>query len=100
MKQILIYGDSIFLAGLTEQLRALPDVQVKVRQCLIGLGDLAAFDATVFDLHDARTTDIFTLLRACPDLKLIGVNRTSGTLVVLSGQVYLAASLEDVVAHL
>ncbi len=99
MKRILIYGSSIFLAGLAERLRAQPGVEVEARRQLAGLGDLTAFDATVFDLHDAGTADVFTLLRACPDLKLIGVNRTSGTLVVLSGQVYLVASLEDVVAH-
>lgn len=100
IQHILIYGDSIFLAGLTEQVRTLPDVQVEVRRSLTGLGDLAAFDAVIVDLNNPATADVLTLLRARPDLKVIGVNQASGVLTVLSGKVYLAHTLADVITCL
>jgi hypothetical protein len=99
-RHILIYGDSIFLAGLAEQVRTLPGVQVEVRHSLTGLGDLAAFDAVIVDLDNPATADVLTLLRARPDLKVIGVNQATGALTVLAGQVYLAHSLDDVIVHL
>lgn len=37
------------------------------------------------------------MLRARPDLKSVGVNATGGAVTVLSGQVYLAQTLADVV---
>ena len=100
MKHILIYGSSIFLAGLAEQVRVLPNTRVEAHQSLTGLGDVAIFDAVLVDLNNPATADALTLLRARPDLKVIGVNQASGTLTVLAGQTYLAQSLADVMAHL
>ena len=100
MKHILIYGSSIFLAGLAERLGILRDVRIEVRQSLTDLGDLVVFDAVIVDLNSPTTADVLTLLRARPDLKMIGVNQAAGSLTVFSGRVYLAETLEDVVAHL
>ncbi|MBU1660804.1 MAG: hypothetical protein KKD28_04955 [Chloroflexi bacterium] len=100
MKTILLYGTSIFLAGLTELMHTLPDLHIETCQRLADLGDLAAFDAVLVDLNNPKTSDVLNLLRARPDLTVIGINTASGTVTVLSGQVYLAETLEDVVVHL
>jgi hypothetical protein len=99
MQRILVYGTSIFLAGLAEQLHTLPNAQIHQRSTLDNLGDLAAFDVVVVDLNDAHTADVLTLLRARPDLKVIGVNAAAGALTVLAGQVYLAKTVDDILAY-
>jgi hypothetical protein len=100
MKHILIYGTSIFLAGLAEQVRALPNTRVETRQSLTGLGDVAVFDAVLVDLNNPATANVLTLLRARPDLTMIGVNQATGTLTVLAGQTYLVQDLDDIMTHL
>ncbi len=40
------------------------------------------------------------MLRARPDLKIVGVNAPGGAVTVLSGRVYLAHTLTDVVGCL
>ena len=61
------------------------------------LGDL---DAVLVDLNNPQTSDVLNLLRARPDLTVIGVNTASGTVCRLAGQVYMAENLEDVIVHL
>jgi hypothetical protein len=43
---------------------------------------------------------VLAILRARPDLQVVGVNAREGAVTVLSGKVYLAHSLEDVVGCL
>ena len=100
MKHILIYGSSIFLAGLVEQIRTLPDIQIKACRSLTELGDVAAFDTVLVDLNNLGTADVLILLRVRPDMKVIGVNHATGVLTVLSGQTYLVQSLDDIMTHL
>ncbi len=100
MPHVLIYGDSIFLTGLAAELQTLPDMQAICRSTLIDLGDLSAFDAVVVDFNDPGAADVFTLLRARPDLRLIGVNSASNAVTVLSGHVYLTKSLAEIATHL
>ncbi len=100
MQRILLYGTSIFLAGLSELLDKLPEIRFQTCLRLADLGDLTAFDTVLIDLNNPSTTDVLSLLRARPDLTVIGVNIASGTVTVLSGQVYLAQSLENVIGHL
>ncbi len=96
MKHILVYGASLFLAGLLPQLQTLADTEVCCRAGLAGLGDLCAYDLVLIDLHDARAADVLTLLRARPDLRVVGVNAESSAVTVLHGQVYPAQSIEEV----
>lgn len=100
MKKILLYGTSIFLAGLTELLQALPELHFQTCQRLADLGDLTVYETVVIDLNNPQTADVLTLLRARPDLTVIGVNPASSTVSKLVGQVYLAEKLEDVLVHL
>ena len=54
----------------------------------------------VVDFNDVQAADVLALLRARPDLKIVGVNANNSAVTVLSGQVYMAERLEDVVVHL
>lgn len=100
MRRILVYGTSIFLAGLAGRLQRLPDVQVRCDNSLAGLGDLAAFDEVIVDLDDAHAADVVLMLRARPDIRVVGVNAATSTLTRLTGQVYLAPTMNDVIACL
>jgi hypothetical protein len=96
-KHVLLYGDSIFLTGLAAQLQARDDVDVRHRAPHDGPLHLDDLDAVIVDFNDAQPADVLALLRTRPDLKIVGVNATGGAVTVLSGQVYLAQTLADVV---
>ena len=98
MPKILLYGSSILLAGLATQLQSQLNTQVFCHNTLPNLGDLSTLDAVIVDLNDPRTADVLTLLRARSDLKIVGVNAANSAVTVLSGKVYLAQTVEDVVA--
>ncbi|MGC9357035.1 MAG: hypothetical protein ACP5GX_04190 [Anaerolineae bacterium] len=100
MKHILVYGASLFLAGLLPRLQNLADTKVHHRESLKDLGDLSAYDVVLIDLNDMRAADVLTLLRARPDLRVVGVNADTSAVTVLSGQVYLAQSVTEVLACL
>ena len=52
-------------------------------------------------LHERLRLAFFVCLaRARPDLKIVGVNATNSAVTVLSGRVYLAQTLADVVGCL
>jgi hypothetical protein len=96
VKHILVYGVSLVLAGLLAHLQRLPDVEVHSRSALSDLGDLCRYNAVFIDLNDARAADVLALLRACPDLRVVGVNADTGAVTVFTGQVYFAESIEEV----
>lgn len=96
MKHILLYGDSIFLAGLAATLQADPGLDIHQQAPCAGFLDLGDLDAVIVDFDDAPAADVLTMLRARPDLKLVGVNASDGAVTVLSGRVYMAHSLRDV----
>lgn len=100
MRRILLYGNSLLLAGLAAQVRKLPGVQARACSGLADLGDLADFDTVLVDLNDDAAADLPALLRARPDLQVIGVNAATSALTMLCGRVYLAATIDDVLAHL
>ncbi|MEA3396819.1 MAG: hypothetical protein U9R05_05100 [Chloroflexota bacterium] len=47
-------------------------------------------------MSDIPPADVLTILRARPDLKIVGVHATGNAVTVLSGRVYLAHTLTDV----
>ena len=96
-KHILLYGDSIFLTGLAAQLQARDDIDARHRAPHDGPLHLDDLDAVVVDFNDAPAADVLALLRARPSLKIVGVNAAGGAVTVLSGRVYLAQTLADVV---
>lgn len=96
MKRILVYGESLFLAGLRSRLQHLPEIDIYGRKHLAGVGDLASYDVVLIDLNDVRAADVLALLRARPDLRVVGVNADTSAVTVLAGQVYFAESVEEV----
>jgi len=99
-KRILLYGDSIFLTGLAEQLQARADLDVRQQAPHTGPLHLGDLDAVIVDFDDAQAADVLAILRARPDLKIVGVNASDGAVTVLSGRIYLAHTLTDVVGCL
>lgn len=100
MKRVLVYGSTMFLSGLLAQLLQIPGLEVQSRETLATIGDLTAFDVVLVDLNDTHSTDLITLLRARPDLRVVGVNAATSAMTVLAGQVYLAQTVEEVIACL
>ena len=100
MKHILLYGDSIFIGGLAAQLRAQDDMAVSQQTPRTGPLDLGDLDAVIVDFNAVDAADVLAILRARPDLKIVGINAPGGAVTVLSGTVYLARSLADVVGCL
>lgn len=100
MKHILLYGDSIFLGGLAAQLQGHADVVVQQQIPRTGPLDLGNLDAVIVDFNDVSANDILAIVRARPDLKVVGVHAPGGAVTVLSGKVYLAHTLADVIGCL
>jgi hypothetical protein len=96
-KRILLYGDSIFLTGLAAQLQSEAGLDVRQHAPRTGSLHLGDLDAVIVDFDDVQAADVLAILRARPDLKIVGVNASDGAVTVLSGRIYLAHSLADVV---
>jgi len=99
-KHVLLYGDSIVLAGLAAQLQSRIDLEVYQRSQHSGLLALDKFNVVIVDFDNVESSDVLAMLRARPDLKVIGVNAPDGAVMVLSGKVYLARALTEVVTCL
>ncbi len=97
MKQVLLYGDSIFLNGLAAQLQDDPNLDVRHHTLKSGPLQLGEIDVVILDLDEVQARDVMTILRARSNLKVVGVNAPSGAVTVLSGKIYLAHTLADVV---
>ena len=99
-KSILLYGDSIFLTGLAAQLQDRVDLDVCQQAPRMGPLSLGDIDTVIVDLNDTPADDILAILRARPDLQVVGVNASGSAVTVFSGKVYLAHTLMDVLACL
>lgn len=97
MKRVLLCGKSIFLAGLAGSLEIIADVWVTQRPALSGSIDLMEIDLVVVDFDEVAPADVLAILRARPDMKVVGVNAHGGAVTVLSGKVYLVQNLNDVI---
>jgi hypothetical protein len=100
MKHILLYGDSIFLSGLAAQLQEQDDLDVIQQTSHAGPLSLDNLDAIIVDFNDVGADDVLAIMRARPDLKIVGINAPGGAVTVFSGKVYLAHTLADVVGCL
>ena len=98
VKKILLYGNSIVMAGLAARLRdqvgvevmAVPDVDPQ------GLRDHADLDTIIVDLSTVPLATLLALLNATPKLLLLGVDAIAGSLIMLSGRFYPVRSMEEV----
>lgn len=99
-KRILLYGSSIFLTGLAAQLQSTAGLDVRQRAPHAGPLHLGGLDTVIVDFNDVPAADVLAILRARPDLKIVGVNANNSAVTVLSGRIYLAHTLADVVGCL
>ncbi len=99
-KRILLYGNSIFLTGLATQLQSRSDLDARQQSPQDGSLDLSGLDAVIVDFNNVEANDVLAMLRARPALKIVGVNAPGGAVTVLSGKVYLAQTLTDVLTCL
>lgn len=96
MKHILLYGDSIFLTGLAAQLDVLPEVEMRQQRPHDGPLDLRGLDAVIVDFNAVDAGAVLDILRARPDLKIVGINPSGGAVTVFTGQVFLARTVAEV----
>lgn len=90
----MLYGDSIFLAGLAAKLQGVAGLTVTD-----AAADLAAdWDVAIVDL--AGQAAVPPTLWGRRDLLVVGVDAAAGTLTVLSGQSYPVHSVDDVLQWL
>jgi len=82
------------------QLDALPEVEARQQTPHSGPLDLRGLDVVIVDFNAVEAAAVLDILRARPDLKIVGVNPSGGAVTVLSGQVYLARTLSDVMTCL
>lgn len=100
MVRILLYGNSIFLAGLAEQLAAHAGFDFVTCAALSAVENLADFDVVLLDLDHSHAGEVLTLFHTRPDLRIIGVNAAMSAVTVISGQVYPAHTLGEVIGCL
>ena len=94
-KSILLYGNSILIAGLCKKLENLPGW--KISHIAKGEpGDLTHIHVIVTDLRDSNSIKILAAFGNHPGILLVGIDSLSNTLTVFAGQNQPMHSLQDV----
>ena len=100
-RTVVLYGDSVVLAGVGASLGRCPRLRVVSvpGSCATTPQELDALcpSAVVLDLGMVKTDFAFALLREHPDLLLIGLDPGGDRLLVLSGPRARALGTEDLV---
>jgi hypothetical protein len=100
VKNILLYGDSILLTGLAAQLQDMDEMSIRQQSLRVGPLNLHGLDVVIVDFNAVDADAVLDILRAQPDIKVVGVNPDGGAVTVLSGRVYLVHTLNDVMTCL
>lgn len=97
-RKILFYSNSVILGTLAASLRDYPQFKVIIlgpplpgRQCLEKMKP----DIIFFDLEAEHPEDIFSLLKVCPGLLLIGISPESNLVKMWSGRQLRELSTQD-----
>jgi hypothetical protein len=98
-KKILLYGNSILIAGLTSKLEQVAGLEVTCAEDG-DLGDLSGLDMIVVDLRDNKTSQSLPRLCTAPGVLLVGMDAITNTLTVLTSQTHPAHSMQDVLEAL
>ena len=103
-RRVVLYGNSVFMAGLEESLKKLPALDVKRAEISLADAsqDLERFrpNAVVFELTSSGVLNVslqslVALLRDGLHLLLIGVDPTTATAIVFSGRQQAILSAEE-----
>jgi len=99
--RVILYGDSLLLAGIRVQLQSCPEFElITVDAGIQGLPEfIRSFKPRVLLFDFALTEPDFAvpLLRDFPDLLLIGVDPSRDELLILTGKSAAASSMGDLV---
>jgi hypothetical protein len=100
-KTVLLYGNSILIAGLASKLQDVPGLVVEQWQDedsadLERLKNSATPDLIVADLRDAKTSQALSTLCSLPGVTLVGLDALTNTLTTLTGQSQPARSIQEV----
>lgn len=99
-KKILLYGNSILIAGLTSKLEQVKGLEMTQAEEDGDLSDLSGLDMIVVDLRDSKTSLSLPRLCTAPGVLLVGMDAITNTLTVLTGQNHPAHSMQDVLEAL
>ncbi len=96
-RKVLVYGNSLVLAGMRASLEGCPGLEVIVLDGPAAEAELLAPDLSVviFDMAAVRSEFLPTWMQAQPDLLLIGVDPETHE-VLLSGQQAGSIALEQI----
>lgn len=94
-RKILLYGNSILIAGLASKLGQVDGLEVTQMEDEV-LGDLTGLAVIVVDLRDGKTSQALPRLCAAPGVLLVGLDSITNTLTVLTGQSQPVQSMQDV----
>jgi hypothetical protein len=98
-RRTVLYGNTIFLAGLAVQCANRPGLEIMMidadRQYAEQQLEASSPHVIVFDLTASHPERAFHLLQKNPDLVLVGVDVTSDQVLVLSGHSSPVLTSED-----
>ena len=103
--RVILYGKSIILGTVGASLALHSDLEiVDLPAPLPGVEELAALapDVILFDVDTGRPNALFTLLKNCPDLLLVGINPEDGQVRLWSssqGEVVTADDLFQLISR-
>lgn len=98
-RKILLYGNSILIAGLSSKLGEVQGLEVTQMEDE-ALGDLSGVEVIVVDLRDVKTPVALPKLSAVPNVALVGLDALTNTVTVLTGQPALAGPLQNLLDFL
>jgi len=96
---VVLYGNSLFIAGVEASLKDQPDWKVmRVDTALDNARErlrLLHPDVVIFDMNTPHEQFVLSFLREHPGLPLLGLGLTSNTVVVFSSQPYKVLTVAD-----
>jgi len=94
-RKILLYGNSILIAGLACRLQEAGVWEVE-RVEGGPVGELDGVEMVAYDVRDPASAEVLPRLREAPGLALIGLDALTDTVTVLTGQSRPVHSIQEV----
>lgn len=95
IRNILLYGNSILIAGLASKLQLTKDWNMT--QVDSGcIEDLGSVNVIVYDMRDSTITETLPKLRGLPGVTLISLDALTDTVTIVTGQSHPAHSMQDI----
>jgi hypothetical protein len=95
-KKVLLYGNSILMAGLAASLQTLPQLDVIQMDNHAPIVVEQAQPLVFMDLRDTSSIHALPALCALPGVTLVGMDSVTGTFSVLTGESHPARSVQEV----